>query len=62
MRRRKKAVSLRLDGKMLDDLDRVAGECRITRSSLTEKILYAFTLQDRPTQNAIIGRKGPGDV
>ena len=62
MSNRTKTVSMRLDGRMLDKLDRIAVECRITRTSLVEKVLYAFTLEDRPTQNAVIGRKVPNHV
>lgn len=51
-------VSLRITNDLMGELDRLAGDCRTTRSKLAERILAAFFEQGRVAQNVAIGRKG----
>lgn len=58
----KAVVSVRLDEDLVGELDRLAGDCRISRSKLVEKILMRFFEQDRIAQNALLGRKEAAHV
>jgi len=53
----KSVVSIRLEQRQLDELDRLSGDCLITRSHLVERILSLFLEQDRVSQNRALGRR-----
>lgn len=56
----KSIVTIRLDQEVISELDSLAGECRISRSSLLNKVVCHFLESNKLDQNLSIGRKGRG--
>jgi metal-responsive CopG/Arc/MetJ family transcriptional regulator len=47
-----RVISLRIHPSLLSEVDKLAGNLKITRSSVIERMISRFLEQDRLTQNA----------